>query len=295
MNHLKALTQTDSKSYYLMVWITTMHFEKLLEPDLKGSSPIMIAAMQDMGNVGSIVIDFINRALNTRPFRVVYAHYPPYVVDKGGYIEFEQVRWEYRYAERVIVFGGSVGQPESSSDLYMLCQDVIDVAKMYSVQFIYTVGAFLTDRVERSPRVLVTTTSPALTDSIARIGLYPTHGSSLITGFNGLILGFAKINNLYGIGLYGEIDDPRIPQYRAAKSILQALERLTYIRFGNLDEFDKLAESVEHNLGEEEREAGRGRGRGGRKGNKRGEELEGGGEGEYTDDYDDYYGYGDDE
>ncbi|MCS6767630.1 MAG: PAC2 family protein [Candidatus Nitrosocaldus sp.] len=233
-----------------------MHFEKLLEPDV-GSSPIMIAAMQDMGNVGSIVIDFINKRLNTRPFRVVYAHYPPYVVDKGGYIEFEQVMWEYRYAERIILFGGSVGQPESSSDLYMLCQDVIDVAKMYSVQFIYTVGAFLTDRaVGKRPRVLVTTTNPALTDSITRVGLHPTHGSSLITGFNGLILGFAKMNGINGIGLYGEIDDPRIPQYRAAKGIVEALERLTYLRFGSLDELERLAEGVDESLARRREEEG---------------------------------------
>lgn len=264
-----------------------MHFEKLIEPDLKGV-PIMIAAMQDMGNVGSIVIDFINKALNTRPFRVVYAHYPPYVVDKGGYIEFEQIRWEYRYAERIIVFGGSLGQPESSSDLYLLCQDVIDVAKMYSVQFIYTVGAFLTDRVSKSPRVLVTTTSPMLTDSIAKVGLYPTHGSSLITGFNGLILGFAKVNNIHGIGLYGEIDDPSIPQYRAAKSIIQALERLTYLRFDSLDELDRLAEGVEESIARRrDRDKRRrwGREEEGRGGGERGDGGER--EGETMDDYSD--------
>ncbi|MFN4337084.1 MAG: PAC2 family protein [Candidatus Nitrosocaldus sp.] len=258
-----------------------MHFENLLEPDLEGKNPIMIAAMQDMDNVGSIVIDFINKALKTRPFRVVYAHYPPYVIDKGGYIEFEQVMWEYRYVERIIVFGGSVGQPESSSDLYMLCQDVIDVAKMYSVQFMYTVGAFLVDgTVGKNPRVLVTTTSPMLTDSIARVGLYPTHGPSLITGFNGLILGFAKMNGIHGIGLYGEIDDPRIPQYRAAKSIIQALERLTYLKFGNLDELDRLAESIENSTerrgrGDDEgRDRSRDRrgGRGEEEGRKNGEQ-----------------------
>ncbi|MEM0367619.1 MAG: PAC2 family protein [Candidatus Nitrosocaldus sp.] len=237
------------KSYYWHKQNYAMHFENLQEPDLAGKNPIMMAAMQDMGNVGSIVIDFINKTLKTRPFRVVHAHYPPYVIDKGGYIEFEQVMWEYRHAERIIVFGGSVGQPESSSDLYILCQDVIDVAKMYSVQFMYTVGAFLVDgTVGKNPRVLVTTTSPMLTESIARVGLYPTHGSSLITGFNGLILGFAKMNGIHGIGLYGEIDDPRIPQYRAAKSIIQALERLTYLKFGNLDELDRLAESIDENF-----------------------------------------------
>ena len=48
-----------------------MEFVNLEEPDV--SKPIMIAAMQDMGNVGSIAIDFINKSLNTRLFRYVLA------------------------------------------------------------------------------------------------------------------------------------------------------------------------------------------------------------------------------
>lgn len=34
-----------------------------------------------------------------------------------------------------------------------------------------------------------------------------TPTKSVITGFNGLILGYAKLNDIYGIGLYGEIDE----------------------------------------------------------------------------------------
>ena len=35
-----------------------MEFENIRKPDIK--KPIIIAAMQDMGNVGSIVVNFIN-------------------------------------------------------------------------------------------------------------------------------------------------------------------------------------------------------------------------------------------
>jgi proteasome assembly chaperone (PAC2) family protein len=62
------------------------------------------------------------------------------------------------------------------------------------------------------------------------------------------MLGFAKINNIKGIGLYGELNNPRIQQYRAAKSVLQILERLTYQRFGNLEELDVMAEAVDKEI-----------------------------------------------
>jgi len=45
-----------------------MDFFQESEPDLE--KPIVIAAMQDMGNVGSIVVDFINDNLKTKQFRV---------------------------------------------------------------------------------------------------------------------------------------------------------------------------------------------------------------------------------
>ena len=224
-----------------------MFFVKLEEPFLQ--KPIIIAAMQDMGNVGSIAIDAINKNLKTRPFRHVYPPSPNYVIDNGGYVDFQQERWEYRYTKGVIIFGGGTGQPQTNQELYELCQDIIDIAKMYSAQLIYTLGAFHTNRiVDKKPETFVTTTSRELTEQIIKFGIQATPQSSLITGFNGLMLGFAKINNIKGIGLYGELNNPRIQQYRAAKSVLQILERLTYQRFGNLEELDVMAEAVDKEI-----------------------------------------------
>lgn len=224
-----------------------MEFVNLEEPDV--SKPIMIAAMQDMGNVGSIAIDFINRSLSSRLFRYVLPPYPNYVIDKGGHIDFRQERWEYRYIKSIIIFGGGVGQPQTNYELYELCQDVINIAKLYSVQLIYSLGAFHTDRnYGKDPMTLVTTTSQELTDQIVKIGQNTTPGSSLITGFNGLILGYAKRNNIQGIGLFAEINDPRMLQYRAAKSIVVSLEKLTYQRFKGLEELDEMAGAIEREL-----------------------------------------------
>jgi len=224
-----------------------MEFIKLEDPDV--NKPIMIAAMQDMGNVGSIAIDFINKSLQTKCFRYVSTPYPNYVEDKGGQIDFRQEKWEYRYGKGVIVFGGGIGQPQTNVELYELCQDVIDVAKSHSVQLIYTLGAFRTDRsYGKGPKAFVTTTSQDLRGQIERLGMEPTPGSSLITGFNGLMLGYAKNNGIQGIGLFAEIDDPQVPQYRSAKSLLVSLERLTYQKFHGLEELDEIAGAIENEL-----------------------------------------------
>src|ERR671923_1069589 len=122
-----------------------MYFVKQEEPrDLQ--KPIIIAAMQDMGNVGSIAIDTINKILRTSLFRQAFPPSPNYVIDNGGCIDFQQESWDYRYTKDIIVFGGGIGQPQTNQELYELCQDVIEVAKSHSVQLIYTLGAFHTER-----------------------------------------------------------------------------------------------------------------------------------------------------
>ena len=224
-----------------------MEFVNKLEPDV--NKPLIIAAMQDMGNVGSIVVNFINKGLNTVPFRFVKSNRPPYVFDKGGYIEVPEEHWEYRYGDDIIVFGGGRGQPEQSDELNELCQDVINTAKKYNAKFIYTVGGFHTTRqFGKYPTTYVTTTTKTLLEQVRSLGIETTPHESVITGFNGLILGYAKMNGINGMGLYGELLNPNIPQYRAAKSIIETLEKLTYQKLGNLSELDVRADAVDNQL-----------------------------------------------
>ncbi len=221
-----------------------MEFLQTEEPQIQ--KPIVIAAMQDMGNVGSIVVNFINKGINTKKFRTAKTPFPTYVVDNGGYIDLPNESWEYKYTDDLIVFGGGTGQPQENQELNSLCQDVIDISKKYSAKFIYTLGGFHTHRsIEKNPKTYVTTTSKELTKHMQGLGIDLTPQRSLITGFNGLILGFAKQNGIQGIGLYGELNHPEIPQYRAAISIIKTLEKLTFRKLGDTDRLETMAQEIE--------------------------------------------------
>ena len=221
-----------------------MEFIQDEEPNVK--KPIIIAAMQDMGNVGSIVINFINDSLRTKTFRISKTSYPTYVVDKGGYIDLPNESWEYKYTDDLIVFGGGIGQPKSNDEINALCQDVIDVAKKYSAKFIYTLEGFHTNRIlDNNPKTYITTTSIELTKQMERLNVETTPQKSIITGFNGLILGFAKKNGIHAIGMYGELNHPEIPQYRASISIIKTLEKLTYRKFGDITSLEINAQEME--------------------------------------------------
>jgi len=221
-----------------------MEFTQDVEPNVE--KPIVIAAMQDMGNVGSIVVNFINDSLRTKIFRIARTLDPTYVVDRGGYIDLPNESWEYKYTEDLIIFGGGKGQPQGNSELNALCQDVIDIAKKYSAKFIYTLGGFHTNRVlDNNPKTYITTTSMELTKQMKGLNVETTPQKSIITGFNGLILGFAKKNGIHGIGMYGELNEPEIPQYRAAISIIKTLEKLTYRKLGDTSQLEVMAQEIE--------------------------------------------------
>ena len=221
-----------------------MEFTQDEEPNVE--KPIVIAAMQDMGNVGSIVINFINDSLRTKIFRIARTSDPSYVVDRGGYIDLPNESWEYKYTEDLIIFGGGKGQPQGNSEINALCQDVIDIAKKYSAKFIYTLGGFHTNRVlDNNPKTYITTTSMELTKQMKGLNVETTPQKSIITGFNGLILGFAKKNGIHGIGMYGELNEPEIPQYRAAISIIKTLEKLTYRKLGDTNQLEVMAQEIE--------------------------------------------------
>lgn len=225
-----------------------MEFLQNEEPDIK--KPIVIAAMQDMGNVGSIVVNFINKSLKTKKFRTVKTPFPTYVIDNGGYIDLPNETWEYRYTDGMIVFGGGTGQPQENQELNSLCQDVVDISKKYSAKFIYTLGGFHTNRVlDKNPKTFITTTSKDLTKHIEGLGVYTTPQRSVITGFNGLILGFAKQNGIQGIGMYGELNHPEVPQYRAAISIIKTIEKLTFRKLGDVSRLETMAHEIEGEFG----------------------------------------------
>ena len=189
------------------------------------------------------------RSKNTSVFRRAESTELSYVLDKGGHIEIPKESWDYKYTQNIIIFGGGAGQPKTSEELHTICQDVINVAKKYSVKFIYTVGGFHTQRIIRDePKTFVTTTSSDLSKQLENMGTSMTPAKSIITGFNGLILGYAMINDIYGIGLYGEIDEPSIPQYRTAKSVIKTLEKLTYQNFGSTSELDVMALEIDKKL-----------------------------------------------
>ena len=206
--------------------------------------PIIVAAMPDMGNVAGIVIDFINKSIEAKLFRKMVTTYPSHVTDQDGVIHLPNEEWAYRYASDIITFGGGSGQPRDISEMHAACQDVAEVTRRFSAKLLYTVGGYHTKSPQNPPRAIVTATTKELSEQLKRSGFASSPHNSVIQGFNGIMLGYAKISGIRGIGIFGELDEPALPQYRAAKSVIKTLEKMTYRSYGDTSYLDAMAEST---------------------------------------------------
>ena len=188
----------------------------------------LVAGLPDMGNVAGIAMEHLIRSLRLEPFATLIDNWPPFVVHKGGRIEFERGRFTLYFRDGLdLIAMTGTHQPSGSTELYELCDAVLDLSQSLGVEEVYTLGAaHCGDDFIESPRVYYATTTQALEDRLKHAGSSPLDSEGYITGFNGLLLGLAMERGLVGSCLLGEIGDPRMRQPAAAKAVLEVLSTI---------------------------------------------------------------------
>lgn len=136
-------------------------------------------------------------------------------------------------------------QPTIQEAEYALSEAVVDyLVKRFKVRQMITLGAFVTGKFPKDPKVYVAATENSLVKLAESEGCnVMTEGT--ITGMNGILLGIAKLKGIGGYSLLGETSgfalDPK-----ASKALLFFLEKIIKLKvdLSELDERAKEAESV---------------------------------------------------
>ncbi len=202
----------------------------------------LLASLPDMGRVGGLVPKFLVDHLKAKLFAEIYTYDKPYVICKDGLISHFPTIYRLYYSRRgsLIIMTGEE-QPQEVSALYDLCNTVLDVAgKCGKVDRVYTAGGYFREQLKGEPRVFGVANVPNLLQELDRVGIREI-GSEIsnITWFNGLVLGVSRTRNIDSIGLYGELDNPQVPQPQAAKAVVKALVTLL-----SLPQIDSMREDV---------------------------------------------------
>lgn len=219
-------------------------------PRLK--SPIMVAALPDMGNVGGIGVDFLVKKLDAKLFAELYAYWPPAVSYDAGLIKYNQASYKFHYSqkENLLIFSGDFN-PSDPRRLYEICYEVVSMAKKLKVKTLFSIGAALRVPSPTEPKIFGVSTSSKLLDILKKEKIILLDGKGQITGFNGLVLGIAQEKNLDSICILGEIDNPNVIQPKTAQMILYALLKILNIKpidMKDLEEEEKRKRFMEQQM-----------------------------------------------
>ena len=201
----------------------------------KLNSPNMLAAWPGIGDVATIVANYLRRKLDFKELGTVEASNffdPIGVLVKENVVEAPQFPqsnfyyWKNKGGGSDIILFISEDQPASKG--YDLANCVLDIGLKFQVKRVYTCAAAMT-RIHHTepPRVWGVATSQQVTEDLKKYDLVQA-GNLQIAGLNGLLLGVAKERDIEGICLLGEVPmyATRIQNPVAALAVLKVLTKI---------------------------------------------------------------------
>jgi proteasome assembly chaperone (PAC2) family protein len=195
-------------------------------------TPNMLAAWPGIGNVATIIANYLKTALPFKELGSIEASQffdPIGVLVKNNGVEspqFPQSQFYYYKNEGdgsdLILF---IGDDQPATRGYDLANCVLDVGEKFQARRIYTCAAAMT-RIHHTepPKVWGVVTSHVLTRDLKKHNLEQSSNLQ-IAGLNGLLLGVAKERGTDGFCLLGEVPvyASRMPNPMAALAVMKVL------------------------------------------------------------------------
>lgn len=216
----------------------------------------LIAAWPGIGNLSLIVARYLREKLQAEEIGEIepFTFYDPIgVMVKDNIIEAPQFPegkfyyWHNCNGKKDILFFISDEQPTYKG--YDLANFILDIAKKFKVQRIYTFAAAIAKiHHTEQPKVWGVATNSSLINFLKEFEVV-LRGRLQIAGLNGLLLGVARERGMEGICLLGEVPSytTRIPNPKAALAVMAVLLKVLHIEI-DLAELAKIAEDSDQQM-----------------------------------------------
>ena len=228
-----------------------LNFMKDLTGRFRASA--LLAGWPGMGSVGVGAIDYIRRKLNAEVFAEIDMH-------------------TYFTAEAVMVENGIATLPDSPTHLFYaspehnllifqseaqiggtpgieLMEKILDVSQQFGVETVFTGAAYqMPVSHKEQVQVLGVANNEAFRDSMVPYGVDILQ-QGLVSGLNGLLLGFAAKRHLDAACLLGTMPQyaATIPNPKASRALVQVLGRMLHFNV-DLTEIDDAVEKMESTM-----------------------------------------------
>lgn len=230
--------------------IFKLHFQPIL------NEPYLLCGLPDVGFVAKQVVDYLIEKFRAQLFEEVYSpHFPTHVlITKDGTVE--PMKNEFYCCKNIgaekdlILFTGNT-QALSPEGQYELVNETLKRMKKLNVKKLFTIAPHVvTDRMQNEiPKVYGVVNNPYLIGMLKEYGI-PLMEKGSIRGFNGLLLGMAKLEKIDGICLiidtidYMTISGRILVDVKAAKTTLEVLSKMLEIEV-DMTDMDKQAKATE--------------------------------------------------
>ncbi len=184
--------------------------------------PRMLVGLPGMGMVAKNTIDYFMDCLKPEFFadiRVPYLSPSVACFDKGLVIPMDRdispFKFYFSKEKNIILFSGEMqfGQAEKDNEL---AQKIVEAAKLCGVETIYTVIATHIKNYVEEPKVSGVATSIELLSFLESKGIKKADGRLQISGVNGVVIEYAKLNGINGISLLCETAFPEAMDIKAS-------------------------------------------------------------------------------
>ncbi|MCK4978321.1 MAG: PAC2 family protein [Anaerolineales bacterium] len=254
-----------------MVGNAGMGIKLYKEPQLE--RPDLICGWPGIGRVGIMAVDYLRQAVAAEELGEIEScdfFEPRKVIIRDGLLkelEFPSSKFYYqRLRKKDVLFFVGEEQPGEGASLYAsgdrayrMASLVLDIAKKFGSQRIYTSGAAITQTHHSlKPRVWAAPNSEDLIDEVRHyentILMSETegrHGQGAISGLNGLLLGVAKKRGIKALCLMGEIpyylQGSPWPYPKASISVLEVLAAILGIDVDPIP-LQEMAKKIEESI-----------------------------------------------
>ncbi len=232
--------------------------------------PILVEGLPGVGNVGKLAADYLREKLGAKPLATIHSKFfPPQVyVSEAGIVRLVSNDLAYwrapaGAAHDVLVLGGDY-QGISPEGQYELTERVLDYCAQLGVRQVFTLAGFAQGRVVEEPKVLGAATTPALVETMKKLGVVFSRndpGGGLI-GASGLFLGLGRLFGMEGVCLMGETSGYFVDPHSAG-AVLKVLGKALKVEIDltaleeKAKEVDRIAQRI-HDAEQRGGEAGPG-------------------------------------
>lgn len=195
-------------------------------------NPIFIAGLPGMGLTGKQAVDHLIEVFNARKIGYIEASFlaSPIITTHDGVVDDMMAElFKFYHAKmngKDFLFFTGITQPPSPEWQHYLSYKVVDVIKEFSPKIIYTLAATPIFSYKWEVDVYGVATNRDLLDELRLYGVIPMQGEGVISGVNGLLIGYGKQMDIEGVVLMSETYLTSGRDYIAPLHILRILSRI---------------------------------------------------------------------